>query len=153
MTEQQRPARSDHAAAAVGPENRRASWSAVFRVAEVRDRSTPQLVTSCGTVLALAVAFPWMTITHARQGGAADWDMGRWLDGLSGIVVFSVLVTLVLAAAEGVFLAYEAIRDGQPVGRWVLGPVVTFTALCVLPLFVPAATGSLARRFSRETGR
>ena len=212
MTEQQGPARSHDTAAAANPVSRRASRSTVFRVAEIRARSTPQLVASCGTVVALAVAFPWMTITHARQGGAVDWfwfvllvivdltvliclpglgvaiaelvkrawhlvalggtpllprlaraaaeftaegrkDMGRWLDGLTGIVVFSILVTPVLAAAAGAFVAYEAIQDGQPAGRWVLGPIVTFIALCILPISVPAATGSLARRFSRETGR
>ena len=29
---------------------------------------------------------------------------------------------------------------------WVLGPVVMFLVLCVLPITVPAATGSFARR-------
>jgi hypothetical protein len=213
VTDQQRPARSDDAAAAADSGNRAALWSGFFRVAEIRARSTPQLVAISGIIVTVAVTFPWMTITHINQGGTADWfwvvllliadltvlvclpglgvaiaelvrrawrlvtlddgapllprlaraaakftaegrrHMGRWLDRVRAIVVFSILVTPVLAAAVGIFVAYEAIRDDRPVGLWVLGPVVTVIALCVLPISVPAAAGSFARRVRRKTGR
>lgn len=209
MAEQQRPTPSGDRSGAKNPGKLPASWSAFFRVAEIRARSTPQLVAISGVVATLAVTFPWVTAAYVRLDAPFDWvwvallliadltvlaclpglciviaelacrawrvitrddgpllprlaraaarftaegrrDMGRWLDGLNGIVVFSVLFTQIVAGAVGVLVAEQAIQDGRPVGIWVLGPVVAFIALCVLPISVPAAVGSFARRLSRE---
>lgn len=208
MTEQRGPAHSGDTPRATDPGKRPASWSAFLRLAEIRARSTPQLVAIGGVVATLAVTFPWVTIAYVHRHATFDgvwvallliadltvlvclpgwcvviaelarraWrlvtlddspllprlahaaarfaaegrrDMGHWLDGLNGIVVFSILFTQVLAGAAGVLVADEAIQEGRPVGLWVLGPVITFIALCVLPISVPATIGSFARRISR----
>jgi hypothetical protein len=118
VAEQQGPAPSDDAAAAASSGNRAAKWSTFFRVAEIRARSTPQLVAAGGTLVALAVTFPWMTITRIRQGGAVDWSSVALLL-IVDLTVLICLPGLCVAIAELVRRAWNLVTldDGPLLPR------------------------------------
>ena len=143
-------------------------------MAELQARSIPELVGIVGWTAVLATASARATIVYVHHGRTFDWmfasvlildlviliclpgltiagvraDMGRRLDSLNTLVAFSLLVTPVLAAAVTV-VAWHSAREGWTADSLIVC-AVGLLALGTLPISVPAALGSLARRFRRE---
>lgn len=201
MTEQQ-----DQADAAPGVEGRpKQSLRTILRVAEIRARSTPQLLATVGVMAALTIGSFWSTIALVRAGGPLDWrlpaallvdvtvlvclpgviiacvevlrrirrlltadddgplltrsaraaarftaqaraDLNRSFDSLNTPRLLSLLITPLLAVGVAVVVAVEGYRDGWTAAMGI-AVGVGLVALGFIPLSVPAALGSLARRY------
>ena len=81
----------------------------------------------------------------ARFAAQARTDTRRWFDAMDVSLVLVMLITPVLYAGFGVFLAIDGIRNGWTPDMRVL-VAIGVVMLSLVPLSVPAALGSLVHR-------
>lgn len=90
---------------------RAASWRSFFRVAEIRARSTPQLVAVSGILAGLCVVFPWATIARIQRGG--EFDVSGLLLLVTDLGMLACLPGLGVAVAEVSRRSWRLVTTGE----------------------------------------
>lgn len=112
-------------------------------MADIRVRSTPQLVATSGTIVVAAIAFPWATFIHIRQGGPVDWF---W----AALLLIADLTILVCLPGLCVAIA-EVLRRAWHIGTLDDGPLLPRLARAAAG-FTTAGRRDMRRWLDRRKG-